>query len=74
MFSFENNEVERVVLNSVNSYEKHFKEDFPLQEYLDTDKGVVTTREATALKKLIDKSITENKPVETPKDFYDRLY
>lgn len=74
MFSFENDEVRDLVVNLINQYENHFKKDFPLQEYLETEKGLVTNKNANQFKSLIDKCIEENKPVEIPKDFYERLY
>lgn len=74
MFTFESDEVSQLVFDSVERYEKYFKEDFPLQEYLDTDNGLVTVENASDFKELIDNSVKKNKPVKTPKDFYSRFY
>lgn len=74
MFTFEDDSVRDSVLDSVDRYEQHFKEDFPLQEYLKETNGVVTSKNAIDFKELIDKSIQTNKPVVTPEDFYDRIY
>lgn len=74
MFSFENEKVRDYVIESVGRYEKHFKSDFPLQEYLNTTNGIVKNGNAEQLDLLINRSIKTNKPVEIPRDFTQRLY
>lgn len=74
MFSFENEKVRDCVIESVGRYEKHFKSDFPLQEYLNTTNGIVKNGNAEQLDLLINRSIKTNKPVEMPRDFTQRLY
>lgn len=74
MFTFEDDSVRDSVLDSVDRYEQHFKEDFPLQEYLKETNGLVTSKNATEFKELVERSIETNKPVVTPEDFYDRIY
>lgn len=74
MFSFENEKVRDYVIESVGRYEKHFKSDFPLQEYLNTTNGIVTKTNAEQLETLINDSIKTKKPVATPKNFTQRLY
>ena len=74
MFTFEDDSIRDSVSEDIDRYERHFKEDFPLQEYLGETNGIVTSKNATDLKELIDKSIKDNKAVETPKDFHQRLY
>ena len=74
MFTFEDDNVRDSVLEDIDRYEQHFKEDFPLQEYLKETNGLVTSENATEFKELIDKSIKRDKPVVTPKDFRDRIY
>lgn len=74
MFSFENEKVRDYVIESVGRYEKHFKSDFPLQEYLNTTNGIVKNGNAEQLDLLINRSIKTNKPVEMPRDFTQRLY
>lgn len=74
MFSFENDDARDLVVSLVKRYENHFKKDFPVQEYLETIKGIVTSENADRFKTLIDKRVEENKPVEIPRDFHKRLY
>ena len=74
MFTFEDDSVKDSVLEDIDRYEQHFKEDFPLQEYLKETNGLVTSKNAIDFKELIDKSIKRDKPVVTPEDFYDRIY
>ena len=74
MFTFDDDNIRDSVLKDIDRYEQHFKEDFPLQEYLKETNGLVTSENATEFKELIDKSIKRDKPVVTPKDFRDRIY
>lgn len=74
MFTFADEKLSEKVSKLVSKYEKHFDEDFPLQEYLEETNGIVTSENVESFEKMINKSIENNKLVVTPKDFCKRLY
>lgn len=74
MFGFKDDDTRDWLLELVEKYENHFKEDFPVQQYLESENGIVTGKNVESFEKLINKSIENNKLVVTPKDFHKRLY
>ncbi len=57
--------------SKIGEYEKHFGEEFPMFEYIDSP---VTEKSYNKIKEIIDKAIRSNKAVNTPKDYYNRTY
>lgn len=69
----------KIVDEAIEKYESHFELDFPLytNEFLTmvaNDKYDVSLDGAKRLKKFINDKIKENKPVDVPEDYYDRIY
>lgn len=78
MFSAEGKAGE-IVDKAIEKYELHFDLDFPLytKEFLTlvaNDKYDISLDGAKRLKKFINDRIKENKPVDVPEDYYDRIY
>ncbi len=67
-------EAGKIIKNYRNKYEDHFKEDFPLFEYLVPENGTVTLKTANKLKELIEDCIKKNERIKTPEDYKYRLY
>lgn len=71
MINVENMEAMKKINGKIEEYEKHFEEDFPMFEYIDDP---VTEDAYIKIKQIIDKAIKENKPVYTPKGYFERIY
>lgn len=71
MINVEDMEAMKKINSKIEEYEKHFKEDFPMFEYIDSP---VTEKSYKKIKDIIDKAIRSNKAVYTPKDYYNRTY
>ncbi len=72
MLYFNSERAREIVVSSVERYEKHFKIDFPIFEYIESEE--VTVEVAYNLKELINKHIENDSPVATPSDYNERLY
>ncbi|MFL2071169.1 hypothetical protein ACEN4P_01475 [Marinilactibacillus psychrotolerans] len=76
MFSAEENAME-IINPSVDKYEKHFKEIFPLYEYINITENKDYDFSVSGAKKLntfIENRIETNDPVKIPKGYEDRVY
>ncbi len=71
MLNVEDMEAMDKINSKIEEYEKHFGEDFPMFEYIDSP---VTEKSYKKIKEIIDKAIQSNKAVYTPKDYYNRTY
>lgn len=72
MLYFKDDKSREIVIKYVDKYEAHFDIDFPIFEYIESTD--VTIEVAENLKELIVNSINKGEPVETPKDYHERLY
>lgn len=72
MLYFNSEKSREIVVDSVGKYEKYFKIDFPIFEYIESEE--VTVEVANNLKELINKHIESDMPVVTPEDYDERLY
>lgn len=76
MFSSENGASD-LVQNAIDKYEKHFDSEFPLYEHIHLTKNNnfdFSIEGAKRLDSFISGKIKENKLVEIPEGYYDRLY
>ena len=71
MINIEDMEAMKKINSKIEEYEKHFEEDFPMFEYIDSPG---TEKSYKKIKEIIDKAIQSNKAVYTPKDYYNRTY
>lgn len=71
MINIEDMEAMGKINSKIEEYEKHFEEDFPIFEYIDSP---VTEKSYNKIKEIIDKAIRSNKAVYTPEDYYNRTY
>ncbi|EPI05056.1 coenzyme F420 hydrogenase domain protein [Enterococcus faecalis 13-SD-W-01] len=66
-----------IINEAVDKYEKHFKQSFPLYEYIYVTKDKnydFSISGAKKLSKLINGRIQSNKAVDVPPDYNERLY
>ena len=76
MFNWEK-DAETIIDIAMDKYEEHFKESFPLYEYLEltqNDEYDFSLRGSKRLSDFIDDRIRDNKPVAIPEGYEERLY
>ncbi|MCV3315844.1 hypothetical protein NVV78_07805 [Pediococcus ethanolidurans] len=67
----------KILNEALDRYEQHFKEGFPIYEYINITSNDDYDISISGVKKLADfisKRIEINLPVEVPKDYWERMY
>lgn len=77
MFTMQSEAASSKIDAAVDRYEKHFKESFPLYEYIEVTSGDgfdFSERGAIRLEKAIDNLMKRNIKADKPADYDDRTY
>lgn len=73
MFSFEDG-ASQLINKATDDYYNHFGEEFPLFEYKENGEYDFTLKNANRIVQLIKKAVKDDKPIDKPRDYEERIY